>query len=228
MNGPGAPQASPLQDLSILIPAAGCGERLGLGPKAFLELGGQPLVRWLARKARKVAAEVVIAAPPAHLDRLAALCPGCHCIAGGATHQDSVARLVEASTKPWLLVQLVARPFATMGLMRAVVAAARETGAAGAFLQLDVPVARIQDGFVMQDFHPDQVGVFQAPQAFERDLLSRVLAEAAAKGWSEQSTAQLVLRSGLAVRAVPGEKTNIKLTTAEDWRLADCHLEWLE
>ena len=220
-------EQSPLLDLSILIPAAGRGERLGQGPKAFLPLDGKPLISWLARKALEVGSEVIIAVPPDHLGPLSVLCPGCRGIPGGATRQETIARLVEASTKPWLLVQDVARPFATVGLMRAVVAAARATGVAGAFLQPDVPVARIEDGCVLEYFRPDQVGVFQAPQAFERGLLLRVLAQATAQGWFEQSTLQLVLRAGLSVRAVPGEKTNLKLTTLEDWRMAPSLKEWL-
>ena len=31
---------------------------------------------------------------------------------------------------------------------------------------------------------------------------------------------QLALRAGITVRAVAGEKTNIKLTTIEDWNMA--------
>ncbi|MBL0211947.1 MAG: 2-C-methyl-D-erythritol 4-phosphate cytidylyltransferase [Holophagaceae bacterium] len=220
-------KASAYSDLSILIPAAGRGDRLGRGPKAFLELDGRPLVGWLAAKAREVGSEVIIAVPPEHLERLASLCPGCRGIAGGATRQETIALLAQASTKPWLLLQDAARPFATAALMRAVVAAARETGAAGAFLRPDVPVARIEGGIVREHFRPDQVGVFQAPQAFERSLLLRVLAEAEAQGWSEQSTVQLVLRAGLLVRAVPGEKTNLKLTTEADWAMATSLKEWL-
>jgi len=227
MNAPVPAEESPLSDLSILIPAAGCGERLGRGPKAFLELGGKPLVSWLARKALGVASEVIIAVPPEHLDRMPALCPGCRGIPGGATRQDTIALLVGASTRPWLLVQDVARPFATAGLMRAVAAAAKETGVAGAFLEPEVPIARIEGGFVGEHFRRDQVGLFQAPQAFDRNLLLRVLAEATARGWFEQSTLQLVLRTGLRVRAIPGENTNIKLTTERDWNLAASLKEWL-
>ena len=211
---------SPRSDLSVLIPAAGRGERLGLGPKVFLPLNGEPMVAWLVRKAMRMAAEVIIAVSPEHLDPLRALCPSCRAIEGGATRQESVARLVEASTRPWLLLQDVARPFASVELMLAVVEAARETGAAGAFLGPEVPVARIQDGAVLEDFRPDRIGIFQAPQAFERDLLIKVLERAVEHGWTEQSTLQLVLRAGLPVRTVPGEKTNLKLTTEEDLELA--------
>lgn len=208
------------EDLAILIPGAGAGLRLGRGPKAFLELEGRPLAAWVARKARTLAAEVIVAVPPGLCAAFAAACPGCRVLEGGESRQDSVARLVEASTRPLLLLQDAARPFASLDLMRAVAAAAAESGAAGAFLEPDVPVARLLNGRVVEAFEPDQVGIFQAPQAFARELLVRTLALADARGWKAQSTLQLVLRAGIPVRAVPGEKTNLKVTTEEDWKMA--------
>ena len=227
MSGRTAPKESPRSDLAILVPAAGRGDRLGRGPKAFLELAGEPILAWLARKARRVGSEVVIAVPPGQLEGLAVLCPGCRGIEGGPTRQATVARLLAASTAPWVLIQDAARPFASADLLRAVAVAAGETGAAGAFLQPEVPVARIQGGFVVEAFQADQVGVFQSPQVFERRLLERVLAEADAGGWLAQSTLQLVQRAGHPVRAIPGEKTNLKLTTEADWKLAASLMEWL-
>lgn len=207
-------------DLAILIPAAGAGQRLGLGPKAWLELGGKSLLGRLAAKARAVAGTVVIAAPAGGAARAAALCPGCRVIEGGDTRQATVAALLAACDAPWLMIQDAARPFVSPALMRTVAAAARETGAAGAFLDPEVPVARLEAGTVTAHFAAPEVGIFQAPQVFSRPVLERALAAAEANGWQAQSTMQLVLRAGTVVRAVPGEKTNIKLTTPEDWLLA--------
>ena len=53
--------------VSFLIPAAGTGERLGMGPKGFLELQGRPLLCWLADKALQVADEVLVAVPAQHV-----------------------------------------------------------------------------------------------------------------------------------------------------------------
>ena len=212
---------------SILIPAAGLGTRLGLGPKALLELGGRPLVGWLAAKARRVAAEVLVAAPAGAEEQFSALCPGCRIIAGGDTRQASVAALARAARGDCLLIHDVTRPFASESLLRAVAAAATATGAAGAFAGPEVPVARLRDGRVLEAFAASEVGIFQSPQAFRRELLLAVLARTAAEAWQAQSTLQLVLRAGLAVAAVPGEKTNIKLTTAEDWALAQLLKELL-
>lgn len=228
MPDPASALDAPYPDVSVLIPAAGRGDRLGKGPKAFLEMAGRPALCWIVEKALRMASEVIIAAPPGHLDRVTPLCPGCTVIEGGSTRQESIGRLVGKSARPWLLIQDAARPFASLGLMRAVLDAARGGGAAGAFLGPEVPVAIIREGIVVQDFRADQVGVFQAPQAFERALLVKVLALAAERGWTEQSTLQLVLRAGLPVRAVPGEKTNLKLTTEEDMELAAGLLRWLE
>lgn len=214
-------------DLSVLIPAAGSGERLGLGPKALLELSDQPLVVWLSRKLLKLADEVIIAAPPEQIELFRALCPGARCISGGGTRQQSVNELVASATRDWLLVADVTRPFASLNLYNAVLARARETGVAGAFLPPDVPVAEIVNGRIARVLKPRQTGVFQLPHVFSRELLTRVLAEAEQQGWEEQSTLELAIRAGCEVGVVPGEKTNIKLTTQEDWLLASSLTEYL-
>lgn len=218
----------PRQDLSVLIPAAGSGERMGLGPKAFLELAGEPLVAWLSRKARRVGLEVIVAAPLEDMARMEALCPGCRCIPGGATRQATIARLMGAATLPWVLIQDVSRPFVSEALMVAVAEAARSKGAAAAILDPEVPMASLEGNRIVGQFSRREAGVFQAPQVFARNLLQEVLVEAERNQWEAQSTLQLVLRAGREVLAVPGEKTNLKLTDPDDlilaqglnWRLA--------
>mgnify|MGYP003557009793 CR=1 FL=1 len=84
--------------MSVLVPAAGTGERLGMGPKGFLELQGRPLLCWLADKALQVADEVLVAVPAQYVGEAAAMLPACRVIAGGATRHDSVARLARAAT----------------------------------------------------------------------------------------------------------------------------------
>ena len=141
-------------------------------------------------------------------------------IAGGATRHASVARLVDAASGDRVLVHDVARPFASVGLMRAVLAAAAGCGCAGAMLDPEVPVARLRDGRVVEALAGSEAAIFLAPQAFDRALLLRLLREADQAGWEPQSTLQLAVRAGIPVAAVTGEKTNIKITTADDWRLA--------
>jgi 2-C-methyl-D-erythritol 4-phosphate cytidylyltransferase len=214
----------PQADLSIVIPAAGVGERLGLGPKALLELNGQPLVTWITRKALKLASEVIVTAPPGYHEHFQQLCPGCIIIDGGDTRQSSVEKLARAATRPYLIIHDVARPFASLQLFVEVFEKARSIGCSGAFLTPDIPVAVIENGLVVGDYRRDQVGIFQAPQAFKRDVLIEIIDKANQNNWQEQSTLQLALRAGIQIAAVEGEKNNIKLTTPEDWGLAQ-HLQ---
>lgn len=214
-------------DVSILVPAAGGGERLALGPKAWLELDGRALLDWVVRKASSISDDVLVAVAPGDVSRAAVCCPMCRCMEGGATRQATIGRMLERAGRDWVLIMDVARPFASRALMRAVLDKARDTGVAGAFLTPDVPVAQVADGRVIAHFERHQVGVFQAPQAFARPLLVDVYARAAAEGWQAQSTMQLALRAGCDVGVVAGEKQNIKITTPEDWRVAQLLLECL-
>lgn len=210
--------------VSCLIPAAGSGQRLGLGPKAFLEMRGRPLLCWVTERALQVADEVLVAVPQDLVETARELLPQCRVIAGGATRQDSIALLAREAHGHWLIVHDVARPFASRALMETVLDTARRHGCAGAFLDPEVPVARLRDGQVLEAYARDEVGIFQSPQAFARPHMEAMLAcQVDAPGWYGQSTIQLALLAGVAVHAVPGEKTNVKITTIEDWQRA-CHL----
>ncbi|MEO5378954.1 MAG: 2-C-methyl-D-erythritol 4-phosphate cytidylyltransferase [Magnetococcus sp. DMHC-6] len=205
---------------TVVIAAAGLGTRLGLGPKALLELNLSPLVVWVIKKALLLSDDVVVAVPPGYLKNFSHLNAQCRWIEGGSTRQESIFRLMMAVEREWLVILDGARPFFSITLMQKVLSAARETGVAGAFLPIDVPVALLSGERVVQDFSKDQLGVFQTPQAYSRQLLQRVYEITIQNQWQEQSTMQLALRVGYPVRAVKGETTNIKITTPIDWRLA--------
>jgi 2-C-methyl-D-erythritol 4-phosphate cytidylyltransferase len=218
--------------LSVLIPAAGMGSRLGLGPKAWLEIEGLPLLVWMARKAVALTDEVWIAVAPADLEKAKQVCRmqglPVHFIAGGVSRQATVLNLVTACQGKKVLIQDVARPFATLSLLRAVVECATVHGAAAAFLPLEVPTAICHKGWVVA-YRPTSEGLmFQAPQVFERNDLLPVLSEADRHGMAQQSTLQLWLDAQQRICPVVGEKTNIKLTTPEDWVLAQGLKEYLK
>ena len=207
--------------LSFLMLAAGAGERLALGPKGLLELHGRPLLCWLADKARQVADEVLVAVPANCVEATSALLPGCRVIAGGATRQDSIALLAAQARGAWLLVHEAARPFASLALFRQVIGKARQCGCTGAFLSPAVPVARLRDGRVVEAYAGSEVGIFQTPQVYARaDMDRMLLLRDAVPGWHAESPVQRALAAGIDLHAVPGEAHNIKITTSEDWEIA--------
>lgn len=218
--------------LSVVIPAAGVGSRLGLGPKAWLELDGLPLLVWVARKALALTEDVLIGVLPTDLARAQRTCHAhglpVQLLVGGESRQETVLALVKACDGETVLIQDVARPFVTQELLRAVVDAANLHRAAAAFLPAEVPMGILDAGWVAGYKSAAEVMSFQAPQAFARDELLDVLEAAQQRRLERQSTAQLWLDAGLRICPVRGEKTNIKLTTPEDWVIAQALKEYLK
>jgi 2-C-methyl-D-erythritol 4-phosphate cytidylyltransferase len=203
------------EDVSVLIPAGGSGDRLGLGAKAWLPIAGRPLVDWVVDKAGALGCEVLVACPEGQEAPAASVR-----VAGGATRQESVQRLAQAATRPWSLVWDAASPFASCDLARRVLAAAADTGAATACLAGEVRWYVLHEDQVAQ-WHPgSHAGSSQTPQAFDTRTLRELALRAVQERWAVQSTVELFLLAGRSVKAVAGEKLNIKITSAEDWLLA--------
>lgn len=208
---------------AILIPAAGSGSRLALGPKAWLHINQSALLSCLARKALSVADTVVIAVPKGGVGRAQAMCSGCVVIEGSDSRQQTIASMLASCEESTVVIHDAARPFVSAGLLKKVADIAATDGVAAAFLSLDVPVARIRDGRVIEQIPSSEAASFQAPQGFSRDLLEKAYDQCG--GHKEyQSTLQMVMDLGAdvvdSIRVVPGEKHNIKITTAEDWAFA--------
>ncbi len=62
-------------------------------------------------------------------------------------------------------------------------------------------------------------------QGFRYGMLKRALGEAEKASFSGTDEAALVERLGIEVSAVPGERSNIKITTPEDIRIAEAYLD---
>ena len=104
--------------------------------------------------------------------------------------------------------------------MRNVVRAARVQGMAGAFLPSDLPVARLRNGQVAQLLSREETAVAQGPNCYRRSDLLTLMDLTDSSDWQQQSFLQVALRHGYSIAAVAGEKANIKITTADDWRHA--------
>jgi 2-C-methyl-D-erythritol 4-phosphate cytidylyltransferase len=207
-----------VSDVAALIPAAGAGARLGLGPKAFVRLAGRTLLEHAVALFDGVADEIVVAVPAGREEEARALAPRARVLTGGASRQETVARLVAASDAPWLLVHDAARPFTPPEVVLRVLEAARVAGAATAALSVadtlhdverDAPVPR------------GALRAVQTPQGFARATLEAAHRHALAVGLEATDDAQLVRAAGGAVALVVGSPWGHKLTGPDD-------LGWLE
>ncbi|MBK8285694.1 MAG: 2-C-methyl-D-erythritol 4-phosphate cytidylyltransferase [Ahniella sp.] len=208
--------------VSVLVAAAGVGSRLGLGPKAFLELAGRSLLARVTDTALALTDDVHAAIPQGFLDLARAQVDGrVVLLEGGASRQETFTRLLPFARGEIVLLLDIARPLLSVALCRRVIDAAARTGAAGAFVPALVPCARVDtDGRVIEAVAASDYRLPQMPQAFRREVLVSVLERAAQQGLQRQTIWQLTVELGVPLQAVPGEPDNIKITEPNDWRLA--------
>lgn len=218
--------------LSLIIAAAGQGRRLGCGDnKVFLPLAGKAMLAYSLAVAGSspLVDEIIIVTRPGDIPRcrqIAASGGGNKVraiVAGGAERQDSIAAALKAvaPAAEWVAVHDGARPFLTVELLERVIMAARTTGAA--IVALPVKETLKQggaDGLVTATLDRRGLWSVQTPQVFRREWLDEAYHEAAQRGWQATDDATLVERMGYPVKLVPGEETNIKITTPGDLILA--------
>jgi 2-C-methyl-D-erythritol 4-phosphate cytidylyltransferase len=219
-----------MQALAILV-GAGRGERMGAGrPKAFLELGGQPLLLRAARAfdAAPSVGTIVAVVPEAEVEPasalLAPIAKPVSVVPGGSRRQDSVLEGLKRAPDGFdgvVLVHDAARPLVDVALIESVCREAAAAGAALPVLPVVDTVKRIADGRVVETLDRETLGAAQTPQGFRFELLVGAYEAAFRERLTLTDEAMAVERLGGVVRAVPGSLRNRKITTPEDLAWAE-------
>jgi 2-C-methyl-D-erythritol 4-phosphate cytidylyltransferase/2-C-methyl-D-erythritol 2,4-cyclodiphosphate synthase len=215
--------------VDAVVVAAGASQRMGGRDKLDAPLLGRPLLAWAieALELPGLVDRIIVVGPPERVARLADephLRKRIELVPGGLRRQESVAAGVRASSAATVLVHDGARPLATTDLARRVADAAIAEGAAIPVVPLAETVKRVAGDRIVETVARDDLATAQTPQGFRRELLERAWAERAPSGaetWTDE--AALLEAAGIAVRSVPGEVDNLKVTVAEDLVRA----EWL-
>ena len=215
-----------------LIPAAGHGRRMGAEkPKAFLPLGGLPILAHTLQRFEDCPQvdEVLPLVPPGkaldwaeEIVRRSGLKKVSRIVPGGSERQESVYRGLRAiqGKADRVLIHDGVRPFVTGALIRRVVAAAGEHGAAAVGVPVRDTVKSVSAaGVVVNTVEREGLWLTQTPQAFRRHVICSAYEKAAQDGFSGTDDACLVERMGASVRMILGDHDNIKMTTPEDLAL---------
>lgn len=200
--------------------------------KVLLDLLGQPIIAWSLQAAAQANTVVWIGVVCQRGDRpaLEAIAHALNLskpvtfIDGGTTRQESVynglqALPVEATR---VLIHDGARCLATPDLFdRCAAALDRCPGLVAA-----VPVKdtiKIVDADQRVEATPDRQRLWaaQTPQGFEVALLKQCHRQGLDQGWSVTDDAALFEKCDLPVQVVPGEETNLKVTTPMDLAIAE-------
>jgi 2-C-methyl-D-erythritol 4-phosphate cytidylyltransferase len=226
---PNSAPVSPL-DVGVLLPAAGRGERAGAGElKQFRPIAGVPMllrsVRPFARHPR--VRQIVIALPQEHvghppewLDHL--LGERLRTVAGGATRAASVRSALRVLDPACgiVLIHDAARPFVSQPEIDGVIEAAEQGNGALVAIPVSDTLKRAQNGMAAVTVARDGLWRALTPQGFPRRLLEDAYARAG-EDLDATDDAALVEAAGGPVMLVEGRSTNIKVTSPDDFLLAE-------
>lgn len=217
--------------VATLIVAGGTGSRAvdptDPRPKQYRPCGGQVPLRQSVDAF--LAAGVTIVQPvvrPADFDEAAKVLPPDprvrSPVEGGETRQASVLRgleALEAEGPDLVLIHDAVRPFVTPALIGRVVAALSEAPAVLPAVPVADTLKREADGHVAGTVDRSHLHAAQTPQGFRFAGVLAAHRRAAAEGESHTDDSSVAEAAGMTVRLVPGEATNRKLTTLEDFAM---------
>lgn len=212
-----------------IVLAAGRGERMDATiPKALMAFGGSSIVaRAVERASTAVAVSgVVVVAPPGWEDEVRRLVEAYRVaavVAGGTTRQASVAAglSVVPPAAERVLCHDAARPLASTALFTRTLEALEGWDGVVPTLPMVDTVKRVQDGRIERTEPRGSLALAQTPQAFSAAALRDAHERARREGFDGSDDALLLERAGYRVRAIEGERTNLKITTPDDIRLAE-------
>lgn len=218
--------------VGAVIVAAGQGRRFGKAmPKQFFPLAGKPLLSWTLASFEKsqLIAEIVVVLPEdfaAFFEKLAKRChKPCRVVTGGKERFDSVKAGLKAldPSCDYVAVHDGARPLVSPGIIDETVTAAKRYGAAIAAVPVKDTIKFSQKGkFIEKTVDRNHLWSAQTPQVFKRSWLEKAYHKRQTSSLTDE--AQLFERNGKPVCLVFGSYENLKVTTPEDFIMAEALL----
>jgi 2-C-methyl-D-erythritol 4-phosphate cytidylyltransferase/2-C-methyl-D-erythritol 2,4-cyclodiphosphate synthase len=215
-----------------IVVAAGSSSRMGGIDKLERTVAGRPILAWSIDAIAAVDdVDRIVVVTAAERREAVARAPWLHAkvadvvVGGGRRHESVAAGLValvahggapEADGRV-VLVHDGARPLASAGLVRAVLDAAREVGAAIPILPVAETVKRVEGGRVVGTVDRSELATAQTPQGVRRGLLRAAFERFPPTGeptWTDE--AALLEACRIPVHAIPGEAGNLKVTLPAD------------
>ena len=220
-----------------VIPAGGSGQRMGTAtPKQFMPLGGVPLLLHSLQVFERCASisQVILVVPKDERERTLSEVVARHgikkvlkIVAGGATRQESVYHGLKETDPETEIVVIhdAVRPFVTEELIERSIETARDIGGAIVAVPMKETVKQVgPDGHILRTVDRSQLWLAQTPQTFRRALLIEGYRKAESDGFHATDEAAVMERLGHKIVVVPGGWDNIKITTPEDFQMAEAIL----
>ena len=205
--------------VSVIICAAGKGERAGLGQNKLLApLYGAPVLWHTLNKFNMPEVdEVIVAASVVDFEEISALCKpfGYKVIKGGATRTESVKNALKDVTGEIVLIHDGARPFLSRKLILSCIDGVKKFSSAVAAIRFTDTAVCAHLGYVTDRLDREVTFRVQTPQGFLTEDIRRAYALAGDKAYTDDSAVYCEFVSP--ARIIDGEEGNIKLTFKSDF-----------
>ncbi|MBQ2070908.1 MAG: 2-C-methyl-D-erythritol 4-phosphate cytidylyltransferase [Oscillospiraceae bacterium] len=221
----------PMRSCGAVVLAAGSAQRMGFDKMTVMLDGIPVLIRAISAFERSpLINEIVVVTREDRLAEIADLCQQYQLkkvtavVSGGKTRTESALAGVMAQKHDSALTAIHdgARPFVSQELIaRAVERASIQYGAVPVIKSTDTLREVNDEGTLTGTLDRDRVVRVQTPQIFLTDLVKGALSDAVRRGMNFTDDAAAVERMGLAIKSVPGDEDNIKLTTPQDLVIAE-------
>lgn len=228
MSNPSSPASD---NIYLVIPAGGRGERMGGGvPKQFRDFGGQPLLKATLEAFLKpempALAGISLAVPLDRLEEVQGWALGVRTwvVEGGPSRQASVlAALSVLPDEPGstVLIHDAVRPFPpARPILDAIRALESWDGALLGEASTDTLKRVDHQGRVLETVPRDAIFRAQTPQVARLGTWRRAFTRATETGFEATDDVALLEALGLRVLMVPAPGSNLKITTLDDWNQA--------
>jgi len=220
--------------IGVVIVAAGSGLRFG-ERKQFKKLNNKPLYIYSLEKFIKcdLIDEIALVVPEDLTniisDEISSVKSIIKVVSGGKLRQDSTLNGVNALDQNCDIICIhdAARPFINISTINNVIEISKKyDGAIAATPSNDTvkEVAKNSDR-IKRTIPRDTIWLAQTPQVFHRDKLLQALAFANTNNITVTDESSLLESLDFSVAVVAGSCNNFKITTQDDWRLAEFLLE---
>lgn len=216
----------------VIIPSGGKGLRVGDSlPKQYIQIHGKELIYYTIKifQDSPEISEIVIAAQSEYFPLLNSIAENnnltkiTRIVSGGETRQQSVYNAlnsIHGNEKTLVAVHDAVRPFLHPCILSEGIKTAIEIGSA--VVAIPAVDTLIEGNEFVINF-PDRKKIYyaQTPQIFRYDIIKSAFDQAQKENFYGTDESMIVKHAGFPIKIVEGSPLNIKITTKDDFKIAD-------
>lgn len=212
-----------------IIPAGGIGKRFG-GKKQFKTIGSKSILEITLNTflETKLFDQVIVSLPKEDLDQLSFSSDIIKFVEGGSSRAESVYcgfKNLDSKDDDKILIHDGVRPLISNQLINSILNELDHYKVVIPGIDLADTIKEMDQNLVKNTIDRSKLKAIQTPQGFRGEILEEIYKNMDFKSPNWTDEAMLAESLDQEIKIIPGEKTNIKVTTLEDFKLAEFYLK---